>query len=69
MARCYCGECAKLDRMRLQGIPGAYQMRLGAVPPVPAECAARVELPAAAVIAASVDDLPLFRGSLEPTLF
>lgn len=70
MDRCYCDECGKLDRMRLQGIPGTYQMGLGceavqsAAPPAPAMPAA-----IAALLAPSADDLPLFIGSLEPTLF
>lgn len=65
-ARCYCAECATLDRKRLQGIPGTYQMRLDAAPPA-SRCTAPVELPAP-VIVTSVDELPLF-GGLEPALF
>lgn len=66
MIRCYCDECEKLDRKRYQGIPGTFQARLeidrgthqapAAAPPAP-------------IAAAAADDLPLFIGSLEPTLF
>lgn len=68
MERCYCDECAKLDRKRYQGIPGTFQARLfagshryQAAPPLE-------ELePAPAPI--DVGALPLFAGSLEPDLF
>jgi hypothetical protein len=62
--RCYCAECEKLDRVRLQGIAGTYQMQL-------VECQAERLAPAPPAPApiASADDLPLFIGSLEPTLF
>lgn len=64
-ARCYCAECAKLDRKRFQGIPGTYQMRLDSVPPAERQ-AVRIEVPPQCLPA---DSLPLFVGSLEPTLF
>jgi hypothetical protein len=66
LIRCHCDECEKLDRKRYQGIAGTFQARLelgrGA-------CQARIAAPAPAPVAPSADDLPLFIGSLEPSLF
>lgn len=71
MIRCYCDECQKLDRKRYQGIPGTFQMRLcsdqaqSPAPPAPIEPPEHI----ARLLAPSADDLPLFVGSLEPSLF
>jgi hypothetical protein len=67
--RCHCAECTKLDRMRLQGIPGTYQMRLDAVPPAEPGLRYVMENERAMADAKSCDTLPLFMGSLQPTLF
>lgn len=81
LTRCYCGECAKLDRLplRRQGIPGAFQMtfdhRGGGTGPqddYAAEMAARMLARYGnphGPQAPSADALPLFAGALEPTLF
>lgn len=65
MERCYCAECAKGDRMRLQGIPGTFQARLFAGCHVARAAAALPDPPAPNV---ALGALPLF-GGLEPDLF
>lgn len=65
LERCYCAECLKLDRRRLQGIAGTFQAKLFAG----CNVVRRADpSPAPPAPIADVGDLPLF-GGLEPSLF
>lgn len=66
MIRCDCEDCRRGDRMRFQGIAGTFQARLFGAEHRSADPS---PVPSSAPIAATVADLPLFIGSLEPTLF